>query len=270
MPCDLDRVIDYQLYLATQECIAPYLRARRSSNAVTGTSGTRMGTGSGSTATNTSPVAHVIGGSSDGRRPSSLGSLLSPWAASLGGGGSGVEEAAHPPARQSPTYEGISPVVPSSTGPARGPPGTRQDPNRLPTVTGITLLVEDLPLTRRFYERVFCVGPTREDAHSAAFSFNGGALAVILCVSSDASEHRLLGRGVHAGRVRDVARRFQLRVAVESVDEVYARLRRLEEGEGWPLVVGGLTRPRLGPWGVRTVTFQDPAGHCWEVSEETC
>jgi catechol 2,3-dioxygenase-like lactoylglutathione lyase family enzyme len=168
--------------------------------------------------------------------------------------------------------------VPSSTRPARGPPGTPQDPNRLSTVTAITLLVEDLPLTRRFYERVFCVEPTREDEHSAAFSFNGGALAVSLYMSSDAREHRLLGRGVHVGRMREVGRRFQLRVAVESVDEVYARLRRLEEeeeveeakgeGEGWPLVVEGLTGPRLRPWGARTVTFQDPAGHCWEVAEE--
>ncbi|ROW07676.1 hypothetical protein VMCG_03344 [Cytospora schulzeri] len=302
MPFDLDRTIDHQLYLATQKCLAPYLPGR-SSIAITGSHGMTT---------------------SDGR--SSLGSLLSPWAASLGSGsgsGSGVEEAGHtsvgnpPPTREdrSPCCSGVTaPVVVSGrsgrgvidfeTGAGRGvtargvqttrentpvdvpvavgghdtltntvrpksssrpqlekpqrpppllPPSPQleprvpQNPNQLPRIAAIDLLVDDLPAAKHFYRQVFSIEPTHEDESTAAFCFNDMSLMVNLYTSS------------RVGRVRDVGRRFQLSVAVGNVDEVYARLKRLVEG---------LTEPRLRPWGVRTVTFQDPSGYCWEVAEE--
>lgn len=163
------------------------------------------------------------------------------------------------------------------------PPSAPKDPNRSPRITAITLLAEDLALSKRFYEQAFCVEPVHEDEHSAAFYFNDRSLAVNLYMPFGVREDRPLGRGEHAGRVGEVGRRLQLSVAVASVDEVYARLRGLEgeegeDGEGmgngsWKgkdraLVVEGLTEPRLRPWGVRTVTFQDPSGHCWEVVQE--
>lgn len=106
-----------------------------------------------------------------------------------------------------------------------------------------------------------------------AFRLNGGSLILGLYVSPDARENRILDPAVHVGRTRDVGRRFMLSVKVDDVDKVYGRLRGLEgmgacwEGMGRALVTGGLTEPRTRPWGVRTMTFQDPAGHCWEVGQ---
>lgn len=70
MPFDFDRIIDHQLYLATQQCIQPYAQQRRVSSAPT--------------------VSAAAGGLTRiaGARKSSLGSLVSPWSASSGGGGS--------------------------------------------------------------------------------------------------------------------------------------------------------------------------------------
>lgn len=173
--------------------------------------------------------------------------------------------------------------VTESTKPYNPPPPPvlqpPRDPNTLTRVSAITLLVEDLALTRRFYEHVFSVAAVQEDDNSAAFPFNDGTLFVNLYSSLDAGDRSLLGAGVQVGRERDAGRRVQLGVAVEDLDGVYARLRRLEEDNGGgssgrgkgkekALVVRGLTEPRLTGWGVWTIMFQDPSGHCWEVTRE--
>ncbi|KAJ0122758.1 hypothetical protein J7T55_003274 [Diaporthe amygdali] len=156
--------------------------------------------------------------------------------------------------------EGAAPPQPSET-----PAAATQDLNR---VSAITLLVEDLARTKRFYERVFGAPCLFEDATSAALRFNGGALIVNLCESADARREGLLGPGVDVGERGDADRRFLLSVFVDDVEVVYRRLRGLggEGGEG--VVVEGLMGPVTRPWGMRVVTFRDPAGHCWEVAQD--
>lgn len=96
---------------------------------------------------------------------------------------------------------------------------------------------------------------------------------------------------VHTSHASNVGRRFQLSLAVADVKETYQRLKKLEEDDvavaaeaaadeearrgkkEWvvsrkPFVIEGLTEPRPRSWQVSAITFQDPAGHCWELVQE--
>jgi len=53
--------------------------------------------------------------------------------------------------------------------------------------------------------------------------------------------------------------RLQLTIEVEDVDAVCADL----ADRGVQLLNGPMDRP----WGVRTASFQDPAGHIWEIAK---
>lgn len=119
-------------------------------------------------------------------------------------------------------------------------------------VWAITLFVEDLDDTKRFYQEVFAQPVVFEDENSAAFKF--GNLIVNLLVDTEAPE--LIGPAI----VSDAAAgaRFQLTITVDDVDAVCAELAR----RGVALVNGPLDRP----WGIRTACFRDPAGHVWEVA----
>lgn len=135
-----------------------------------------------------------------------------------------------------------------------------------------------------------------------------GPLVVHLLSSGEARRRRALGPHVHVGRRRDGGRRLLLGVRVRGLDKVYERLLALEKGGGvgrsgeeesglgggggggggvWPWgwgwrarkggMVNELTAPaeRSGAHigtdlrGRRSVMFWDPAGHCWEVWEES-
>lgn len=74
MPFDFDRIIDHQLYLATQQCIQPHVQQQR-----------RVSSAPAATTT-----AAAAGGPPRiaGARKSSLGSLISPWTTSSGGSNS--------------------------------------------------------------------------------------------------------------------------------------------------------------------------------------
>jgi uncharacterized glyoxalase superfamily protein PhnB len=52
--------------------------------------------------------------------------------------------------------------------------------------------------------------------------------------------------------------RFQLTITVDDVDAVCAVLAQ----RGVTLLNGPMDRP----WGIRTASFQDPAGHIWEIA----
>jgi uncharacterized glyoxalase superfamily protein PhnB len=52
--------------------------------------------------------------------------------------------------------------------------------------------------------------------------------------------------------------RFQLTLEVEDVDAMSAEL----ASKGVALLNGPMDRP----WGVRTASFMDPAGHIWEIA----
>lgn len=119
-------------------------------------------------------------------------------------------------------------------------------------VWAITLFVEDLDDTKRFYQEVFAQPVVFEDENSAAFKF--GNLIVNLLVDTEAPE--LIGPAIVADAAAGA--RFQLTITVDDVDAVCAELAR----RGVALVNGPLDRP----WGIRTACFRDPAGHVWEVA----
>ena len=119
-------------------------------------------------------------------------------------------------------------------------------------IAAITLVVEDLDACKDFYRRVFELPVVFEDDDSAAYAF-GGTL-VNLLVARAAGE---LIEPVVVGGPQD-GPRLQLTLEVDDVDATCARLSAL----GVTLLNGPIDRP----WGPRTATFQDPAGHVWEIA----
>ncbi|MGD9704526.1 MAG: VOC family protein [Acidimicrobiia bacterium] len=120
-------------------------------------------------------------------------------------------------------------------------------------IAAITLFVDDLDESKRFYQRAFGLPVTFEDADSAVFRF-GDALVNLLTVSA-ASEL------IEPARVapREAGSRFVLTIHVEDVDALCAELRT----RGIALLNGPIDRP----WGPRTASFSDPSGHIWEIAQ---
>jgi catechol 2,3-dioxygenase-like lactoylglutathione lyase family enzyme len=119
-------------------------------------------------------------------------------------------------------------------------------------ITAITLFVEDLAACKQFYAAAFALPVIFETEDSAVFKV-GGVLVNLLLITS-APEL------VHPARVADAAAgvRQVITIAVPDVDAVCAQL----ASRG----VKSLNGPMDRPWGVRTASFQDPAGHVWEIS----
>lgn len=119
-------------------------------------------------------------------------------------------------------------------------------------VGAITLFVEDLAAARRFYLDAFGLRLVFEDDDSVVFSV-GGTLVNLLRIPA---ARELIEPAEVAPR--EVGSRFQLTIGVADVDAVCAEL----ASRGVVLLNGPIDRP----WGVRTASFQDPAGHIWEIA----
>ena len=128
----------------------------------------------------------------------------------------------------------------------------RTDASWAAGIDAITLFVKDLPAAREFYGRAFGLPLHFEDANSAVFRI--GATLINLLRVSEAPE--LVAPGKVAGP--DGGVRFQLTVGVDDVDALCDELR----SRGVELLNGPMDRP----WGVRTASFRDPAGHVWEIA----
>ncbi len=120
-------------------------------------------------------------------------------------------------------------------------------------IAAITLFVEDLEAAKEFYERVFGLAVAFKDEDSAVFRF--GETLVNLLKTSAAPE---LVDPAPVAR-SDAGSRFQLTVQVDDVDGLCEEL----TSRGVTLLNGPLDRP----WGVRTASFRDPAGHIWEIAK---
>ena len=120
-------------------------------------------------------------------------------------------------------------------------------------LAAITLFVEDLEATKRFYGEVFGLPIHYEDDNSAVFMF--GATMVNLLNVTEAPE-LIQPANVAAP---DAGSRFQFTLAVDDVDAMCAELRR----RGVTLLNGPIDRP----WGIRTASFKDPAGRIWEMAK---
>jgi catechol 2,3-dioxygenase-like lactoylglutathione lyase family enzyme len=119
-------------------------------------------------------------------------------------------------------------------------------------IGAITLFVEDLAETSRFYRDVFGLPVFFEDDDSTVFRF--GETLVNLLRSSEA--HELVTPAAVAAP--DGGVRFQLTLGVYDVDATCEELR----ARGVELLNGPVDRP----WGIRTASFRDPAGHVWEIA----
>lgn len=118
----------------------------------------------------------------------------------------------------------------------------------------ITLSAEDLARTKSFYQEVFGLQLLFESENQAVFKFAN--LVVNLTDAADPLE--LIAPAAVAGR--DAGARSQLVIQVDDVDAACTELTR----HGVTLLNG----PQDRPWGVRTASFVDPAGHIWEVAQD--
>jgi catechol 2,3-dioxygenase-like lactoylglutathione lyase family enzyme len=119
-------------------------------------------------------------------------------------------------------------------------------------IAAITLFVEDLAAAKRFYSDVFQLPVFFEDDNSAVFKF--GDTLVNLLNTSEAPE---LVAPATVG-APDAGVRFQFTLGVDDVDATVGELR----SRGVELLNGPMDRP----WGIRTASFRDPAGHIWEIA----
>ncbi len=120
-------------------------------------------------------------------------------------------------------------------------------------IGAITLFVPDLVEAKEFYQQVFDLPVMFEDADSAAFDF--GNTIINLLVETAAPE--LIEPATVAGGTAGA--RNVITIDVDDVDEVCEVL----ADRGVTLLNGPLDRP----WGVRTASFRDPAGHIWEIAK---
>jgi catechol 2,3-dioxygenase-like lactoylglutathione lyase family enzyme len=120
-------------------------------------------------------------------------------------------------------------------------------------IDAITLFVADLDGARAFYQDVFGLPVFFEDNDSVVFDFGNTIINLLREESAD----ELIG----PRRVADDAAgsRFQLTLDVDDVDQTCEELTK----KGVVLNNGPIDRP----WGVRTASFQDPAGHVWEIAK---
>jgi catechol 2,3-dioxygenase-like lactoylglutathione lyase family enzyme len=118
----------------------------------------------------------------------------------------------------------------------------------------ITLFVEDLAASKKFYLEIFDLKIVYEDPVSAVFKLEN--VMINLLKISEAP-----GLIVPA-KVADssAGQRLMFTVRVPNVDEVCGKLKTL----GVQLLNG----PQDRPWGRRTAAFADPAGHVWELAHE--
>ena len=121
------------------------------------------------------------------------------------------------------------------------------------SISAITLFVEDLEATRAFYREVFGLPVTYEDADSTVFDFGN---TIINLLRTTAARELIEPETVAK---RGAGSRLQLTIEVDDVDAMCAELAR----RGVKLLNGPMDRP----WGIRTASFQDPAGHIWEIAK---
>ncbi len=92
-----------------------------------------------------------------------------------------------------------------------------------------------------------------EDGASAVFKFKN--TVINLLKTTEARE--LIEPAVVA--TREAGSRLQLTITVDDVDAMCAEL----ESRGVRMLNGPIDRP----WGLRTASFKDPAGHIWEIAK---
>jgi catechol 2,3-dioxygenase-like lactoylglutathione lyase family enzyme len=120
-------------------------------------------------------------------------------------------------------------------------------------ISAITLFVEDLAGAKQFYGKVFGLPVVYEDGNSAVFKFESTMINLLKITQAD----ELIRPAKVAGK--EAGSRFVFTITVEDVDSLCAEL----TTRGVKLLNGPMDRP----WGIRTASFMDPAGHIWEIAK---
>lgn len=120
-------------------------------------------------------------------------------------------------------------------------------------IYAITLFVEDLETTKKFYQEVFGLPIHYEDVNSVVFKF-GNSLVNLLRITE-------AGELITPAKVanREAGSRFVFTIDVDNVDAMCAEL----TARGVQLLNGPMDRP----WGIRTASFMDPGGYIWEIAK---
>lgn len=119
-------------------------------------------------------------------------------------------------------------------------------------ISAITLFVDDLAASKRFYAHVFELPVHFEDESSAVLDFGN---ALINLLKREAAGELVAPADVAAAGSGTA---MQLTLEVDDVDAIAARL----ISRGVQLLNGPMDRP----WGIRTASFRDPSGHIWEIA----
>jgi catechol 2,3-dioxygenase-like lactoylglutathione lyase family enzyme len=128
------------------------------------------------------------------------------------------------------------------------------DKNHWPgDISAITLFVEDLPGAKEFYGRIFGLPVFYEDGNSAVFKFGSTMINLLKISEADNLIRPAKVASQKAGS------RFVFTITVDDVDSMCAEL----TARGLNLLNGPMDRP----WGIRTASFMDPAGHIWEIAK---
>ena len=121
------------------------------------------------------------------------------------------------------------------------------------SIGAITLFVEDLVASKRFYENTFGLPVVFQDNNSIVFKMGGTLINLLKIESADE-----LVAPAQVAR-RDAGSRHVFSIEVDDVDAMCTEL----VARGVTLLNGPVDRP----WGIRTASFQDPAGHIWEIGK---
>jgi catechol 2,3-dioxygenase-like lactoylglutathione lyase family enzyme len=117
----------------------------------------------------------------------------------------------------------------------------------------VNLFAEDLAGARSFYQEVLGLPLAFQDENIAVFKLEN----TMVCLRDVSEATELIAPAAVASR--NAGSRFLLAVFVDNVDALCAEL----TARG--VAVNG---PADRPWGMRTATFTDPAGHLWEIGQD--
>ena len=118
-------------------------------------------------------------------------------------------------------------------------------------IGAITLFVPDLDRAAAFYQDAFGLQADRPDPDTAMLKFNDVYVFLHKAAAAQDQVPEVMAEAQKGAG--------QFAIIVADVDAVCAEL----TARGVEVITGPADRP----WGMRTVTFADPAGHVWEIAQ---
>ena len=118
-------------------------------------------------------------------------------------------------------------------------------------IGAITLFVPDLDRAAAFYQDAFGLQADRPEPDTAMLKFNDVYVFLHKAAAAQDPVPEVMAEAQKGAG--------QFAIIVADVDAVCAEL----TARGVAVITGPADRP----WGMRTVTFADPAGHVWEIAQ---